>query len=244
MKYMGSKARIAKFILPIMLKGRVEGQYYVEPFVGGANSIERVKGNRIGADANKYVICALELIRDNPQSIPKVITEDEYQIARYDNDYDCGLRGFIGFTMSFGARFFEGYRRDKAGQKGCPINMATQTRRSRDSAIKQGRLLQEVTFIHSDYKELDIPPKSIIYCDPPYEAGKHYSRVAKVIYTEFWEWCREQGKLGHTVYVSEYNAPDDFECVWFKGLTNTLNVSNTNKDAVERLFKYKGEING
>ena len=36
MKYMGSKNRIAKYILPIMLKDRKPNQYWVEPFVGGA----------------------------------------------------------------------------------------------------------------------------------------------------------------------------------------------------------------
>ena len=37
MKYMGSKNRIAKYILPIILKDRLEGQWYVEPFCGGCN---------------------------------------------------------------------------------------------------------------------------------------------------------------------------------------------------------------
>ena len=44
MKYMGSKNRIAKHILPIILKDRIENQYYVEPFVGGANMIDKVDG--------------------------------------------------------------------------------------------------------------------------------------------------------------------------------------------------------
>ena len=34
MKYLGSKARIAKYILPIMLKGN-ENKTWVEPFFGG-----------------------------------------------------------------------------------------------------------------------------------------------------------------------------------------------------------------
>lgn len=50
MKYMGSKARHAKELLPIILANRTEGQWYVEPFVGGANMIDKVNGNRIGAD--------------------------------------------------------------------------------------------------------------------------------------------------------------------------------------------------
>ena len=56
MKYMGSKNRIAKHILPIMLAERKEGQFWVEPFVGGANMIDKVDGNRIGADFNEYLI--------------------------------------------------------------------------------------------------------------------------------------------------------------------------------------------
>jgi DNA adenine methylase len=41
MKYMGSKNRIAKYILPIMLKERGQ-RIWVEPFVGGANMIDKV----------------------------------------------------------------------------------------------------------------------------------------------------------------------------------------------------------
>lgn len=44
MKYMGSKNRYAKEILPLILKDRKENQWYVEPFVGGANVIDKVGG--------------------------------------------------------------------------------------------------------------------------------------------------------------------------------------------------------
>ena len=56
MKYMGSKARHAKEILPIILSTRKEDQWYVEPFVGGANVIDKVDGKRIGADINEPLI--------------------------------------------------------------------------------------------------------------------------------------------------------------------------------------------
>ena len=59
MKYLGSKNRIAKNILPIMIKNRKDGQFWVEPFVGGANMIDKVSGNRIGSDSNEYVIALL-----------------------------------------------------------------------------------------------------------------------------------------------------------------------------------------
>lgn len=66
MRYMGSKGRIANYILPIMLKGRLPNQYYVEPFCGGLNSIQLVKGNRIASDIHEdlmkfYQRCAKRL---------------------------------------------------------------------------------------------------------------------------------------------------------------------------------------
>ncbi len=51
MKYLGSKNRIAKYILPIMLNNR-HCRTWVEPFVGGANTIDKVDGKRIGNDKN------------------------------------------------------------------------------------------------------------------------------------------------------------------------------------------------
>ena len=43
MKYMGSKNRLAKHILPIMLKDR-GGKPWVEPFVGGGIWLIRLTG--------------------------------------------------------------------------------------------------------------------------------------------------------------------------------------------------------
>ena len=40
MKYLGSKNKIAKHLLPIILKDRKPEQYYVEPFMGGGNMID------------------------------------------------------------------------------------------------------------------------------------------------------------------------------------------------------------
>ena len=236
---MGSKNRIAKHILPLMLKDRKEGQYWVEPFVGGANMIDKVDGNRIGADFNDYLIEALKLIRDDVNSIPQVITESEYNSAKELRPL-AGLVGFIGFAMSFGGKWFGGYRRDVAGSKGCIDNMRTQTRRSRDSAIKQSKLIQGVDFVFSSYSELVIPPNSIIYCDPPYEGTTGYKD--KFNHSEFWQWCRDKVKEGHTIFVSEYNAPDDFECIWEQEVKSSLSangVSGGSKKSIEKLFTIK-----
>lgn len=59
MKYVGSKARISRHILPI-IQGAIDRngiETYVEPFVGGGNLIDKVHcHNRIGYDNNEYLI--------------------------------------------------------------------------------------------------------------------------------------------------------------------------------------------
>lgn len=62
MIYMGSKRRIAEQILTLILEGRKEGQYYVEPFCGGCNTIDKVPGNRIANDSNPYLIAMWEAL--------------------------------------------------------------------------------------------------------------------------------------------------------------------------------------
>lgn len=46
MKYLGSKNKIAKHLLPIILKDRKPEQYYVEPFMGGGNMIDKLKDRK------------------------------------------------------------------------------------------------------------------------------------------------------------------------------------------------------
>lgn len=52
---------------------------------------------------------------------------------------------------------------------------------------------------------------------------------------------RNISKQGHTVYVSEYKAPNDFECVWKKEAKSSLSANGKiggNKLSVEKLFKF------
>lgn len=232
---MGSKNRHAKEMLPIILKDRKPEQWYVEPFVGGGNMIDKVTGgNRIGSDTNPYLIKALELIRDNPQYIPDLITEDDYCRFKTELVLD-GVTGFVGFAMSFGGKWFGGYRRDIAGSKGDIENMKTQTRRSKQNALLQSKKLNGVILVCCSYDDLDIPPNSIIYCDPPYANTTKYKDDFD--HDRFWKWCQEKVKEGHTVFVSEYNAPEFCECVWEKKVNNTLTKDTGSKQGIEKLFK-------
>ena len=234
---MGSKNRIAKHILPIMLKERGD-RTWVEPFVGGANMLDKVSGKRIGADFNPYLIEALKLIRDNPESLPDHVSEEMYQelkIHKHSNVLlgmpDEGLAGYVGFTHSFAGKWFRGFARNKELDK--VENEQNVSRRAKNNALKQSENLKGVTFIHSSYKDLKIPDNSLIYCDPPYENTTGYKDAFN--HSDFWQWCREKHTEGHMVFISEYNAPEDFECVWSMEVSTTLNSS---KKDIEKLFTF------
>ena len=73
MKYVGSKNRISKYIVPI-IQSHIDNplcQGYIEPFVGGANIIDKIRCKRkFGYDTNKYLIALLKKSRDEPDEIP------------------------------------------------------------------------------------------------------------------------------------------------------------------------------
>lgn len=231
MRYMGSKSRISKEILPIMLEHRKPGQWWVEPFVGGGNMIDKVTGNRIGSDYNKWAISALNSIRDHLNELPnnnQEFTEEDYKALRKDDDYEH--KGYAGFAYSWGGKWLGGYARDNKGQD----YVATAKR----SATKQSRGLQGVVLVHCSYEELNIPPNSLIYCDPPYANTINYS-VGSFNHERFLDWCRAKASDGHTVFLSEYTAPGDFKCVWSKQIPNNLKRTTDRKSlekAVEKLF--------
>lgn len=224
---MGSKNRIAKDILPIILKDRKPNQCYVETMVGGGNLIDKVEGFRIGADLNPFVIEALKLIRDNPESLPDHVTEEEYREFKSKKELN-GVTGVIGFTCSFGGSFFNTYARNSDGRNYIKV--------AKNNALAQSPNLRDAIFINSSYQLLDIPKNSIIYCDPPYEGTTGYEGGFN--HLDFWEWVRTKSLEGHSVFVSEYIAPDDFICVWRKEQTTSLNNRSKSIKATEKLFIF------
>lgn len=232
---MGSKARIAKHILPIILKDRKEGQCYVETMVGGANLIDKVDGWRIASDFNGYLISLLRHCEKGLScELPDTISEDEYNHIKNNKDcYDDFLVAHCGFNATFGAKWFGGYARPRK-VTGYDRDVIC----GKNSLVKQMPLLKGVKFEHCSYDELEIPPKSIIYCDPPYAGTTKYKDDFN--HAEFWKWCREKCKEGHQVFISEYSAPNDFVCVWQKEIQSGLNTNSTKK-GIEKLFVHESQ---
>ena len=77
----------------------------------------------------------------------------------------------------------------------------------------------------------------LIYCDIPYQGTKVYDSKLVFDYPKFWQWCRDMTKKGHKVFISEYNAPDDFTCVWQKEVNVSIRPTKTLVQT-EKLFQY------
>jgi len=232
---MGSKARFAKEILPIILDGRKPEQWYVEPFAGGMNAICEVQGNRVANDIHYYLIQMWkELING---WIPNKITKEEYyNVKSHQDKYPAYFVGWAGFNCSYSGKWFGGF----AGKTKTKIGT---TRDYQQEAIKntlnQVPKMKGVALENKPYYELNLPINSIIYCDPPYKGTTKYANSFN--HNDFWNWVRDISEQGHTVFVSEYNAPADFDCVWQKKAKSSLSANSKaggNKSSIEKLFKY------
>lgn len=241
MKYMGSKSRISKYILPI-IQQRINDyglKTYVEPFVGGANVIDKVVcENKIGCDKQKYLIALYEnLHRIN--ELPDFITKEHYSKVResFNNntsEFEDWYKGAIGFLASYNGRFFDG------GYAGIVHTKAGTTRNYYDEAKrnleKQIEDLKNISWRCGDYRTTCSNLEDcLIYCDPPYKGTKQYGVSADFNHAEFWDWCREMSER-NIVLISEHAARDDFECIWEMPTKRT--IDNTKRvDCIERLFE-------
>ena len=230
---MGSKRRIAKDIIPIMVKDRKEGQIFYDLFCGGCNLLDKVDGFRIANDNNKYLIALLKEMQNDNFELPFIGEEKYKHIQKNKELYPDWLVGYVGFNLSFGAKFFGGYRRDKAGIRNYE-NEAQQNLKAQQNLIK------DVMFMCDDYFNIDIIDDSIIYCDIPYKDSTKYSTSKNFDYDKFYDWCIKKHKQGHKIFISEYNMPEDrFECVWQKEITSSLTKNTGSKKGIEKLFIVK-----
>lgn len=236
MKYMGSKRRIAKYIIPFTTKYLTDDKWYVEPFVGGCNMMDKVQHHsRIGSDVNPYLIDMWRGVLSG-NTYPMEISKELYSTARdiykrQSSEMSSDMLGWIGWMGSFNGKFFDGGYGGKTKDRDYIKEQINNT-------LNQLPKLMDVHFIHSSYNDLDIPDGSIIYCDPPYENTTGYVTSKSFNHTDFWQWCRDMTSNGYIVYISEYSAPDDFVSIWSMDVKTSLHATNT-KVSTENLFIHQ-----
>lgn len=244
MVYQGSKNKIAKYIVPIIQKYIDDNNIttYIEPFCGGLNIIDKIKcKNRIASDYNEDLIALLKYAqKDNDLSIaPEECSFEHYADVRENrkqgtNKYSKEYTALIGYCASYGGRYFDGgYGRDSKGGR------SIYTERLKNLK-EQAPLLNDIHLFCRDYKDyLNFNIKNaLFYLDPPYKGTKQYSKQ-NINYDEFYDFCKKLSK-NNIVIISEYNMPDDFECIWQKERTVLQKSDRVTGDrAIEKLFIYK-----
>lgn len=233
MVYVGSKARIADEILPIILENRKPGQLYVEPFMGGGNVICKVKGPRWGNDSNKYLIALYKALIKG--WVPPIITKRQYLTIKNNIlGWAPELVGYACLVCSFRGVWRGGYAGSFDGI-GTLINASNYNTQLEHRALllKQIPLLSNLRLTDLPFSKLNLSD-SIIYCDPPYHNVSGY--LDSFDHKLFWSWVRSVSRYNQ-VFVSEYHAPKDFKCIWSKEVKSNLGNSSLNK--VEKLFVLK-----
>ncbi len=240
MRYVGSKNKLSKELVPIIQSYIDEDtRGYLEPFVGGANIIDKIVcDNKIGVDLHEELIELLKYSQENWDKLPERIMEDEYNEVKNNKEkYPKWYVGLVGFCASFGAKYFGGYARNFKGD-----DSGSWSKGAINNLRKQSPHLKGIEFINDNFLNLD---KSkyvgyVIYCDPPYRNTTKYA-TENFPYEEFYQWCKDMSK-DNIVLISEYDMPDEFECIWEQEVKNSLGsgVNKTNNNRVEKLFKYVG----
>ena len=236
MIYQGSKARIVGDILPIMLKDMHPGMAFVDGFCGGCSVIQNVppEYRRIANDNNRYLIAMWSKLTTTDWKPPTTIEKPFYAKVReswHKNDgaFDDATIGWVGFMASWNGRFFDGgYSSHNAGGRDYIAENIRNTMRQLDD-------LKGVEWQSCSFENVTMPHGSLVYYDPPYRGTSSYATAKGFDHYRFYDWARQMKRDGHTVYISEYDMPGDFSCVWQKQITNSVNLTKTYKPT-ERLW--------
>lgn len=241
MKYLGSKNKLSKELVPIIESYLTEDtKHYIEPFVGGANMIDKINFKRkIGSDIHTYLISLLTYAQDLDNKLPTTISEEEYRNVK-DNKgiYDDWYVGLVGFCATFGAKWFGGYARATKADKITPRDMPNEAIRNLE---RQRENLQYILFFNCSYEKYNETRNSVIYCDIPYRDTTDY-KTETFDYEHFYNWCKKMKSQNNVVLVSEYSMPEDeFECIWSKEHNTIVSKSGKSKHSkrIERLYITK-----
>lgn len=234
MRYLGGKARLAKRIVPILKELRKPYQLFAEPFLGGCNILPHIDDPRIAGDANPSIAALWDAVAQGWEP-PDFVSEDEYKAAK--SMPDCALKGYIMTACTFNGIYGGGYARTakSTGQN--------YQKNGYDSVMKTLPLISGVEVLATSYQTFPLLPgePALVYCDPPYQGVAQYKGAPPFDHTDFWQWVRERSIEGHTVVVSEYQAPDDFTVIaTFQSVITTGTQRQRKPRKPEYLFVYEG----
>lgn len=224
--YHGGKQKIGKKIAKIIYDESEDIEEdedfiikgYCEPFCGMLGVYQHIpelfknykpKLKYKAGDTNKSVIMMWKEAKKGWKP-PTHITETKFNTLKTSKD--SALKGYAGHQYSFGGQYFQGYA-PKYGK----VLKNSQTVIDKISNIGSIMDKSNTTFSHGGYTQYSKLKNYIIYCDPPYSnSKKHYTSnksgdmSQKFDDEKFFDWCRIMAE-DNIVFVSSYDAPEDFE---------------------------------
>lgn len=232
-----------KYLLPILTKDADEETVFVDLFAGGCNVVSEIPiQTKIAVELNKYVIALWqELQKNGMKNIPLGVSEEMYNNVKQSYNQKDGrfkdyIIGYVGTCCSFGGSWFNGYARFNPNKNEDHIAEAY---RGLKEQVEKFKFLDKTMFINESYESVPLFKNEIVYCDPPYASTKRYE--SDFDNDAFWEWARTASSKVKRLYISEYEAPDDFECIWQKEKKDSLGRKKGKKQntKIEKLFVYK-----
>jgi len=231
--YVGGKNKIGKEIASVITSLNRDNLPWLEPFCGMMGVTRHIDGEKKVTDLNSDIVEMWKSVFSGTLSYPDHVTKEEfYEIKTQPSS---GLKGFIlasccfsgGYGISYGLDYYQGNQLIRRAKNGIE---KVKSMIDRDS----------ITFFDSGSYDTLTPKGMCIYCDPPYKDTCQDSYYVKFDTEKFWNVMREWSK-DNLVFVSELQAPEDFECIWEKEIgtsmgRSTLRKGERKKLRVEKLF--------
>lgn len=238
MRYFGGKQRISKPLSQFLNSQLKDNQPFVDLFCGSCNVITKINSNRlrIANDKHKYLIAMWKELQ-NGWIPPDSISEEEYLYLKRNKDECLYLSGFVGFGCAFAGDWFQGYAKSK--DRNYCLN-------AKNSTMRKLNNLKDVEFYNEDYRDLNIPKRSLVYCDIPYKNAIQHTKnlLGEFNHDEFYQWVKNNADK-YDIYISEYkeNVPEGFEIVWqYKSKKDIRDKHGIQSDTIEVLIRYNKNI--
>ena len=245
MKYLGGKHEIGKRISEFLTEQCPPEHVpsgYLEPFCGSLGVFKHMtdKGYKkyIASDIQPDLILMWKKVQKGALHLPTHLSEDEYQALKKRHS-PSAMRAVAGFGLSFGGKFFGGYAQKWSGKSG--RNFLNEFKASIEKIQPAIQAKKNVHFYNKSYADFK-PHGMLIYCDPPYKHTQSYVTDA-FDHALFWATMRLWSK-DNCVFISEENAPSDFQVVFKRIKRRTLDKNKAHTfNRYEKIFVYKGTNN-
>lgn len=217
MHYIGSKYYMRKPIAKIINKVTL-GRDFVSLFCGSCTVEALIHANRrILNDKQPYIAAMWNAVINGYRFSKDVYTREDHKLMKEkwlagevsENEYpECAfLMTCYSMFGRWGATYYRNaYKKDPTHEYNGMKNIYKRAEQMRGNTI----------VLNMDYKDVPIPPKSVVFADPPYYGVETnvWGLNEKFNHNAFWEYMRKLVRDGHVVFVTESVAPSDFEPIY------------------------------